>query len=185
MRSERPSSAGLSVGKIVAWQLEEIVPGQKVHVELLAQAGDTLKGQYEKLAGLTRRPDALIVYCGHNEMQSGIPWLRRVIHYFDERPSLLRRIDELAGSVSPICGLIRVTADRFRSEAIPPPGIHHPLVDSPGYTPAEYASRLSDFRHRLEAIASYCDRSARLRSSSCHQPTTRASTPTDRSCRPR
>ena len=128
-----------------------------MHVELLAQAGDTLKGQYEKLAGLTRRPDALIVYCGHNEMQSGIPWLRRVIHYFDERPSLLRRIDELAGSVSPICGLIRVTADRFRSEAIPPPGIHHPLVDSPGYTPAEYASRPSDFRHRLEAIASYCD----------------------------
>ncbi len=152
-----PFERWLSVGKIVAWQLEEATPGRIVHVEVLAQAGDTLEGQYDKLAGLKRRPDAVLVYCGHNEMQRGIPWSRRVIHYLDERPSLLRRIDELAGWVSPVCRLIRETADNFRSEAILPAGLLHPLVDSPAYTPAEYSACLSDFRRRLEAIVSYCD----------------------------
>ena len=160
--SSRPSGTPferwLSAGKIVAWQLEQAIPGQKVHVDSLAQAGDTLKGQYQKLAGLRRHPDALIVYCGHNELQSGFPWTRRVVHYLDDQPTILRRIDEFAGRVSPLCGLIRETADKFRSAVPPPPSLHNPLVDSPAYGAAEYAARLADFRRRLEAVASYCDR---------------------------
>ena len=153
-----PFERRFSVGKIVAWQLERAIPGQKVQVEMLAKPADTLKGQYRKLAGLKRRPDALIVYCGHNEFLDGVPWLRTVVHYLDERPPLLRRIDELAGRVSPVCGLIRETADKFRAAVIPPRDGRHPLVDSPAYTAAEYATRLGDFRRRLEAIASFCDR---------------------------
>ncbi len=119
---------------------------------------DTLRGQYRKLAGLKRRPDAMIVYCGHNEFLDGVPWSRRVIHYLDEQPPLLRRIDELAGRYSPLCSLARETADKYRAAAIPPPGLDHPLVDSPAYTADEYDAYLTNFRRRLEAIASYCDR---------------------------
>ena len=153
-----PFEKRFSVGKIVAWQLEQAIPGLKMRVEIIARPGDTLKGQYQKLARLTRRPDAIIVYCGHNEFASDIPWSRRVLHYLDEKPSLLRRIDELAGAISPLCRLMRETADRFRSAVVPPPGLNPPLVDSPSYTPQEYSERLIDFRERLEAIASYCER---------------------------
>jgi tetratricopeptide (TPR) repeat protein len=153
-----PFDRWFSVGKIVAWQLERAIPGQKVSVEMFARPGDALKGQYRKLAGLARRPDALIVYCGHNELSDGIPWSHKVVHYADERPSIFRRIDELAGRLSPACRLIRETADRFRSAVIPPPGLFHPLVDSPSYSPADYTARLAGFRRRLEALASYCDR---------------------------
>ena len=125
---------------------------------MFARPGDSLKGQYRKLAGLARRPDAIIVYCGHNELSDGIPWSHKVVHYVDEQPSIFRRIDELAGQLSPACRLIRETADRFRSAVIPPPGLFHPLVDSPSYTPADYTARLAGFRRRLEALASYCER---------------------------
>ena len=153
-----PFERRFSIGKIVGWQLERAIPGQKVNVEVIAKPADTLKGQYEKLAGITRRPDVLIVYCGHNEFLEGVPWERKVIHYHDDRPPLLRRIDEFAGRVSPVCGLIRETADKFRAAVAPARDRHNPLIDSPAYTHGEYVTRLSNFRRRMEAIASYCDR---------------------------
>ncbi len=38
-----------------------------------------------KLAGLTRRPDILIVYSGHNEFLARFSPLNRVAYYDDER----------------------------------------------------------------------------------------------------
>jgi tetratricopeptide (TPR) repeat protein len=153
-----PFERRLSIGKILGWQLERAIPGQKVNVDVIAKPADTLKGQYGKLAGITRRPDVLIVYCGHNEFLDGVPWERKVIHYHDDRPPLLRRIDELAGRVSPVCSLIRETADRFRAAVEPARDRHNPLVDSPAYTHGEYVTRLGNFRRRMEAIAGFCDR---------------------------
>ena len=49
-----PFESWLSIGKIVAWGLERANPGQKVHLETVAEPGDTLKGQYLKLARVTR-----------------------------------------------------------------------------------------------------------------------------------
>ena len=153
-----PFHEWLSVGKIVAWQLGEAMPERKFRLELLAEPGDTLAGQYAKLARLSFRPDAIIVYCGHNELVSEIPWTRRVGHYVDERPSILWGAELLAARVSPVCSLIRKTADKFRTGATPPFDLRPPLVDVPAYTPAELAARLADFRRRLEAIASYSER---------------------------
>ncbi len=153
-----PFDRWLSVGKIVAWQLEEAVLGQSVHVEMLAEPGATLEEQYRKLGALKRRPDALIVYSGHNEFASRIPWSRKLDYYVDEKAPPLQRLDDLAATVSPVCSLIRDTADRFRVGVVPPQGMRPPLVDTPAFTPAEFAVRLDDFRFRLDAIAGFCQR---------------------------
>ena len=150
-----PFENRLSVGKIVAWQLEVAMPGKQWQLEMVAAPGDTLRGQYAKLARLAVRPDAIIVYCGHNEFTVGIPWSRRVNHYRDDRLSVLGGLDDLAGRISPLCALIRETADRFRAGLMPPIEIQ-PLVDVPACSPEEYAAPcLNDFRTRLEAIARF------------------------------
>ncbi len=154
-----PFENRLSVGKIVAWQLEEAIKGQKFEVEMLAEPGATLEGQYRKLCGLASIPDALIVYCGHNEFCAEIPWSRKADHYLDERRTSRGWRDDLAaGDVTPVCKLIGETADRFRVGLVPQRGLRAPLVDAPAYTPDEYANRLADFRRRLEAIAQWCER---------------------------
>ncbi len=157
-----PFERWLSVGKIVAWQLEKAVPGQSVHVEMLAEPGATLEEQYQKLGALERRPDALIVYSGHNEFASRIPWSRKLNYYVDEKAPPLQKLDDLAARVSPVCSLIRDTADRFRVGVVPPRGMRPPLVDTPAFTAAEYAVRLDDFRRRLDSIAGYCQRTGAL-----------------------
>ena len=110
-----PFEKRMSVGKIVAWQLGQVIPARKFDVEMVAEPGDTMQGQYAKLAKMSRRPDAIIVYCGHNEFATDTPWTQRVDQYYvDDKPSLLSKADLLAARFSPVCGLIRATADRFR-----------------------------------------------------------------------
>src|SRR6516225_6775369 len=100
---------------------------------MIAEPGDTLKGQYQKLARLTRRPDAIILYCGHNEFASGIPWSRKVDHYLDEKPPPVGRLTAVAGRLSPVCSLIQQTADKFRVGVSPPRTFRHQLVEAPAY----------------------------------------------------
>ena len=57
----------LSVGQIVAWKLSEAVADRRFPCEILAYPGDSLEMQHHKLAALTHRPDAVIIYAGHNE----------------------------------------------------------------------------------------------------------------------
>jgi lysophospholipase L1-like esterase len=153
-----PYESWLSVGEIVAWKLGEVIPERRFRALVLAKPSDTLEIQHRKLATLRHRPDAVIVYCGHNEFSSRIPWSRRVHHYRDERPSFLERFDELAGRASPVCGLIQRAADKYRIEIVPSSSAKPPLVDAPAFTRAEFAASLTDFRRRLEAIADYCQR---------------------------
>ena len=75
-----PYRPWLSVGQIVAWQLQESVPGRRFECEILAWLGDSLEKQHHKLAGLKRRPDAVIIYSGHNEFAARFeeerdPWI--------------------------------------------------------------------------------------------------------------
>ena len=154
-----PFETWFSVGHIVAWQLGLAIPERRFRVEMLAMPGDTLEGQHHKLAGLSHKPDALIVYCGHNEFAAHISYSRKVDHYADDRPSaLLWGLDDFAVRASPLCALIRETADKFRVGEVPPFDLHPPLVDWPAYTPAEFAANLADFGRRLEAMTVYAGR---------------------------
>jgi hypothetical protein len=158
-----PYQDWLSVGKILAWQLERAIPGRRFHLDLLAEPGDTLEGQHKKLARLTTRPDLLIVYCGHNEFGVHTPWSREVDYYKDDQSAPPARfLGNLAGRISPLCRMIRETADRYQVHIVPPPHLVWPLVGVPSYTPAEYAERPIDFRRRLEAIVAFAERAGAL-----------------------
>ena len=149
----------LKMGCILDWKLKEAIPNRRFHLNSLATSGDTLEGQHRKLAMLSRKPDLLVVYCGHNEFSARLPAGREVAHYVDAgEPTPWESFVAWVERTSPGCGLIRRAADRLRV-AIPPP-VHgnRKLVDVPACSPAEYAARLDDFRTRLEAIVSYAER---------------------------
>ena len=78
-----PYHPWLSVGQIVAWRLERVFPGRPIQLDIWAYGGATLEVMHNKLAGLSYRPDALIVYVGHNEFQARYSWMRDVDHYRD------------------------------------------------------------------------------------------------------
>jgi lysophospholipase L1-like esterase len=151
-----PFEQRLSVGKIVAWQLGEVIPGRRFRASVLALPGDTLEGQYRQLSKLRRRPDVVIVYCGHNEFFIRVPFSRRVEHYLDHQPNFFERAGQLAHRISALYALIENANDKLRIEL--PPTLDPRLVDVPIFTPAEFANSLVDFRRRLDAIASFCER---------------------------
>jgi hypothetical protein len=149
----------LSVGQIVGWKLERVLPGRPVQVDIWATGGATLANMHNLLARLTYRPDAMILYVGHNEFQSRYPWIRDVAHYYaDDVPSLyspeaLTRILRH----SPLCRLVLETWESERVSVLPPRAVKRELVDRPMCTASESALILADFQRRLEAIARYCD----------------------------
>ena len=150
-----PFQRWLSIGALVKWQLEKSIAKLDVRLEILARAGDTLEQQHEALAGLRRRPEILIIYCGHNEFSSRFFAFRDLPYYLlDERPGGWGQFVERAETLSPLCGLIRRSADQCRI-ALPPPPIERDLVDVPVFAPGEYSRILGDFRRRLEEIVSY------------------------------
>ena len=100
---------------------------------------------------LARRPDAIIVFSGHNEFQAPFGWSRNVRHYVEEGPEHPLALIELARSASSTVKLILDTLDRFRGETPPPPRATRELVDHPICAPAEFAFLLEDFRRRLDA----------------------------------
>jgi lysophospholipase L1-like esterase len=153
-----PFEKRLSVGKIVAWQLGEVIPARRFRALVLATPGDTLEGQYRQLSELRRRPDVVIVYCGHNELFIRVPLTRRIEHYHDHQPNFLERADQLARRISALYALIQNANDKLCIELAPPSTFKPGLIDVPNFTPAEFANILVDFRRRLDAIASFCER---------------------------
>jgi lysophospholipase L1-like esterase len=149
-----PYNPWLSIGRMVAWQLEAMRPGRPVRFQMVAHSGDTLELQHQRLARLTRRPDLMIVYAGHNEFSSRLNGVREIDHYLDgPRPNDWRPL-ERAEAVSAFCELIRQSSERCRLE-VPPPLGHRLLIDVPAYTAAERSLLLADFRRRLDAIVRY------------------------------
>jgi lysophospholipase L1-like esterase len=146
----------LSIGKIVAWQLERALPQRPIRLTVLARPGDTLEVQHHDLLGLEHRPDLMIIYCGHNEFDSRIWWCRDTAHY---RPPAPRPRWELwlerARSVSCVDGLIQEARARCLIALPPPSTVRRPLVDMPAFTPEEHARLLADFRRRLEAMVAF------------------------------
>jgi hypothetical protein len=154
-----PYEAWLSLGRIVVWQLQQAIVGRHFRLEVLAESGDTLETQHQKLAGLRVRPDVLIVYSGHNEFISRMSWYREVDHYLDDKPpSAAREFLQRMGRGSSFCRLIRHAADRLGIGLAPAVYRgHRPLVDVPAYTKAELDARRADFRRRLDTIVAYAE----------------------------
>ncbi|MDG3005748.1 tetratricopeptide repeat protein [Paludisphaera mucosa] len=153
-----PYNPWLSVGQIVGWQLESVLPGRRVEVEVWATGGATLESAHQQLAGLTYRPDLLILFSGHNEFQARYAWSRNPPYYLDEfaaRPE--RDLVERLLRRSPFCGLVLETLDRQRVDLVPEAVVTRQLVDRPTCTADEADSLLADFERRLEAIASYAE----------------------------
>jgi hypothetical protein len=114
---------------------------------------------HDRLAGLTERPDALIVYVGHNEFQGRYPWMREPDwYYLDDLPALYAP-QRLNGVLrwSPLCRLVLETWERQRVSLRPPHVVTRELIDRPVCTVEEAGLILGDFRRRLEAIADYCE----------------------------
>jgi lysophospholipase L1-like esterase len=150
----------LSVGKVVAWQLRRVFPQTAFHLEVQARAGWTLETMHQKLAESTRRPDAILLYAGHNEFASRDGWSSSPDEpYYHDDPGPpwplgpARRLARL----SPIGRLLREARDRALVAARPRSG-SRPLVDVPSCSPAEAAERLADFERRVDAILRDCAR---------------------------
>jgi hypothetical protein len=153
-----PYQKWLSIGKIIAWKLAEAIPARLIRLQILARSGDTLERQHQALARLSHRPDILIIYCGHNEFQSRLFSSTDQAYYeADAVPGFWDELDASLVRFSPLCGLIRETADNARL-ALPPSPEGRRLVDVPVYTPLEYSTLLVDFRRRLDAMVSYAER---------------------------
>jgi hypothetical protein len=147
----------LSAGSLVRWQLAELLPGRQFQLVNLASSGETLERQHRKLSTLAYRPDVLIIYCGHNEFSSRMPWSRDVPYYRDQKvPSFWEAVHARLERTSAFCGLIGQAADTCRV-AIAPRGGYRALVDAPAYTGAEFERLLADFRRRLDVIVSYAE----------------------------
>jgi hypothetical protein len=144
-----PYETRVSIGQVVAWRLAQAT-GRPVVTEILAEGGANLEGQRAALAGLRHRPDAVIVYAGHNEFWTRVPWSRRwrpATGWFDR----FRRASRLAG-------LIDAAIDGNQIDAPPPPRGRPPAIDRPACSPAEFAEVVRRFRRDLEAIVAFCRR---------------------------
>lgn len=151
-----PFCPRLSIGQIVAWQLQAALPQRKVKLDLLARGGAHLEEMHHKFARLEHCPDILIIYCGQNEFQARYPWSRTMQPPTAPDAPARGLADRLA-RWSPLCRFLGELISRNRLDA-PPPRIGRPLIDWPMCTAEEWAAILGDFRQRLDAIVTSCER---------------------------
>jgi hypothetical protein len=151
-----PYQPWVSIGQIVAWQLERVFPGRPIEVDIRAEGGLVLEQALLPLVKLARRPDAIIVFAGHNEFQTRFGWSRNVAHYVEEGPRHPLVLAEFARSISSTCTLIFNSLDRYHGQVRPLPKITRATVDHPICTPSEHEFLRNDFQIRLEALAGYC-----------------------------
>jgi lysophospholipase L1-like esterase len=153
-----PYQEWLSVGQIVAWKLGEAFPDRRFPVVHLARPGLTLDKVHDLMRSIRRRPDLVILYAGHNEFQMRYDWGHSAFHYDDETPPVPVSLADFAREHSPLCRLIQQTIGMYRMSLPPVRTVNRQLVDVPAYTADEHATRLNDFRARLEAMTAYCER---------------------------
>ena len=152
-----PYRPWLSVGQIVAWRLEQAVTNRRFVCEILAWLGDSLEIQHRKLADIKQRPDMVIIYAGHNEFAARYEEEREASPGEEAGVWLLDRAFRASLS-SPFCRLVYEVISKNRLDSPPLLDRRHQLIDPPQCSPSERAEIIEDYRIRLEAIASYCDR---------------------------
>ena len=153
-----PYHPWVSVGQIVAWQLQRVFPETRFHVDVLAEGGLCLEQSVLLLYELNRRPDLVVVFSGHNEFQARYGWSRNVRHYVEEGPRSRLALIALLRQASSTGRLILDALDRFRGEMPPPARATRELVDHPTCTTEEYAFLREDYGRRMDALAAWCRR---------------------------
>ena len=151
-----PYDPTISIGQIVAWKLEQARPGRRVDLDIRANLGRNLEDMHKELATLRRRPDALIVFSGHNEFLSRFETMRDAGYAEAPAGAFLHGLYQLSLH-SPFCLWVYETVRKHRLGGPPPALKHHLLIDVPAFTPSELLQILTDFRRRLEAIVGYCE----------------------------
>lgn len=156
-----PYEGWLSIGAIVGRELERAIPSRRFRVEVLAEKGATLEAMHLKLAGLTQRPDALIVYSGHNEFLARYSFSNRVAYYDDD--PLLHRHGGWQSAVGRLSPLLRLVHENMVKQqvGISPAltfGAIETVVGRPVCTPSEAEVLFTEFQRRLEAIVADCER---------------------------
>ncbi|WP_165230377.1 tetratricopeptide repeat protein [Aquisphaera insulae] len=153
-----PYHPWLSAGQIAGWKLEEVLH-RRVELDIWATGGAILEGMHQQLSELTYRPDALIVFSGHNEFQGRWAWDRNSAGdapegraEAPERPAW-----QVILGASPACRLIIEAIEHQRIDVMPPKVITRQLIDRPLCTPAERARILADFGRRADAIATIAE----------------------------
>ena len=127
-----PYHPWLSVGQIVGWQLERVFPGRNVRVDVCAEGGLCLEQAILLLETLERRPDAIMLFSGHNEFITRLGPTRNVRHYVEEGPLSQLALIDLARSKSSAARLILGTLDGYYGERTPPLDSTLRLRRSPG-----------------------------------------------------
>ena len=153
-----PYQPWLSVGQIVAWQLEKALPGRRFRVDVRARVGANLEEMHQGLAKLTHRPDVLIVYCGHNEFLTRYDSARDAGLQEAPLDPILDRLYRLS-LASPCCRVIYETVSKNRLGGPPPPLHQHHLIDPPCMTTSESAAIVADFQlpARGDPRPGYCE----------------------------
>jgi tetratricopeptide (TPR) repeat protein len=152
-----PYRPWLSVGQIVAWQLQKALPTRRFTVDILAYLGDSLEQQHLKLRTIQNRPDAMIIYSGHNEFAARFEENRDAPSIEEPRLRPVEAAYRLSLR-SPFCRLVYELVSKNRLDSPPSLGVRHQLIDPPLCSPSESAEILADFSARLEALVSYCER---------------------------
>lgn len=152
-----PYRGTVSIGKIVAWKLAEAAPKRRFELETLAWLGDSLELQHQKLARIVRKPDAVVVYSGHNEFAARFESDRVYEVGMESTSAFVAGVHRLDAG-SPFGRLVRELLSKIRLDSPPSLRNRHQVVDPPLCGPAESAAVLADFSARLEAIVAYCER---------------------------
>ena len=152
-----PFRPWLSVGQIVAWQLQRAVPTRRFELDILAFLGDSLEQQHKKLSAIAKRPDAVIIYSGHNEFTARFEENRDYSLAAEPRLRLLQSTYRVSLH-SPFCRLVYELVSKNRLDSPPLMNGRHQLIDPPLCSPSETAEVLADFTARLEALVGYCER---------------------------
>jgi lysophospholipase L1-like esterase len=139
-----------------------VIPQRPIRVTSLATSGEILEQQHRRFVKLDRRPDIVIIYCGHNEFKARFsPMFAPDYYVADRLPNTIQRLIEWFGRIerfSPLCGLIAETAEKCRISIPPSLDETRDLIDVPVYSAEEFATQLSEFKRRLDAMVSYTER---------------------------
>ena len=134
-----PYRPWISVGRIVAWKLQEAMPSRRFEVETLAWLGDSLEQQHKKLATIRRRPDAVVIYSGHNEFAARFEE-DRAHEVGLESTSAAARLVHRLDAASPLLGLVRELISKNRLDAPPSLRDRHQIIDPPLCAPDRRAA---------------------------------------------
>jgi hypothetical protein len=151
-----PYRPWLSVGQIVTWKLQQAAPTRRFTLDMLAHLGDSLEQQHKKLSGIKQRPDAMIIYSGHNEFAARFEENRDYSLAEEPQQKLLQAAYRLSLH-SPFCRLVYELVSKNRLDSPPLLNGRHQLIDPPLCSPSETAEVLADFAGRLEALVVYCE----------------------------